>query len=203
MRNRQPRRGFTLVELLIVVAIIGVLSTIGIPTFRKMIQKSRQAEAKTMLGGLYTSEAAFYAEWGLYGGNLRGIGFDVDGLDYSSNHGRYPGTYHVGFPESGACNVYIQIYQYPSGTTDPKVIALNAGYPAYYTAPMLGFYSPNTTLAGYCLPAAMPPDGSSFRASASGVIAPSLTPATAGASGTDTWSIDQDRILRNVNSGVR
>ena len=62
--RRSKQTGFTLVELLIVVAIIGVLSTIGVPTFKRMIQKSKKSEAKVNLGGLYTAEQAFFAEKG-------------------------------------------------------------------------------------------------------------------------------------------
>ncbi|MBY0370262.1 prepilin-type N-terminal cleavage/methylation domain-containing protein, partial [bacterium] len=76
---RKGRRGFTLVELLIVVAIIGVLSTIGVPTFKRMIQKSKKAEAKVGLGGLYTTEAAFFAEYNGYGNNLAKMGYAIDG----------------------------------------------------------------------------------------------------------------------------
>lgn len=67
------KKGFTLVELLIVVAIIGVLSTIGIPTFRRMIQKAKMAEAKIALGSGHRVEAAFFAEFNSYGNNLEGM----------------------------------------------------------------------------------------------------------------------------------
>lgn len=56
MRSRQSPfsrgNGFTLVELLIVVAIVGVLATIGIPTYQRMVKKARQAEAKSNLGSI-------------------------------------------------------------------------------------------------------------------------------------------------------
>src|SRR5688572_13064264 len=78
----RSERGFTLVELLIVVAIIGVLSTIGVPTVRKLIQKAKKSEAKVNLGGLYTAEQAFYSEYGVFGNRLTKIGFEMDGQNH-------------------------------------------------------------------------------------------------------------------------
>lgn len=67
----RKRSGFTLVELMIVVAIIGILATIAIPDFLKLQAKSKQAEAKMNLGAIYTAEIAYYAEASTYaGGNV-------------------------------------------------------------------------------------------------------------------------------------
>lgn len=79
MIRRAKQYGFTLVELLIVVAIIGVLSTVGIPSFRRMVQKSKKSEAKVNLGGLYTAEQAFFSEYGGFGNHLARLGFNIDG----------------------------------------------------------------------------------------------------------------------------
>lgn len=62
------REGFTLIELMIVVAIIGILSTIAIPDFLKMQAKSKQAEAKMNLGGVYVAQIAYFAEWSTFAG---------------------------------------------------------------------------------------------------------------------------------------
>src|SRR5437660_10425600 len=60
------QKGFTLIELMIVVAIIGILAAIAIPNFLQYQMKSRQSEAKTNLGAIQTSEVAFQAEKGCY-----------------------------------------------------------------------------------------------------------------------------------------
>ncbi|MCA9581005.1 MAG: prepilin-type N-terminal cleavage/methylation domain-containing protein [Myxococcales bacterium] len=52
--------GFTLIELMIVVAIIGVLASIAIPTFNNFVQRSKRSEAYTNLGTLYQLGAAYY-----------------------------------------------------------------------------------------------------------------------------------------------
>lgn len=62
------QKGFTLIELMIVVAIIGILAAIAIPNFLTYQLKSRQAEAKTNLQAIKTSEIAFQAERGCYVG---------------------------------------------------------------------------------------------------------------------------------------
>lgn len=68
------RRGFSLVELLAVVAIIGVLALIGIPQYQKFKIKGRQAEAKTMLAAIRTAQVSFHTEFDSYHSSLRVLG---------------------------------------------------------------------------------------------------------------------------------
>jgi type IV pilus assembly protein PilA len=62
----RKQEGFTLIELMIVVAIIGILAAIAIPNFLQYQMKSRQAEAKTNLQAIRTSEISFQAERACY-----------------------------------------------------------------------------------------------------------------------------------------
>lgn len=80
------QRGFSLVELMIVVAIIGILSAIAIPNFMRFQAKSRQAEAKANLGAIYAAEKAFNAEWQQYFGDLIEIGYAPEG-SFRYEHG--------------------------------------------------------------------------------------------------------------------
>jgi type IV pilus assembly protein PilA len=68
LKQLKGQKGFTLIELMIVVAIIGILAAIAIPNFLQYQLKSRQSEAKTNLQAIKTSEVSFNAERGCYVG---------------------------------------------------------------------------------------------------------------------------------------
>lgn len=61
--------GFTLVELMIVVAIVGLLAAIAIPNFMRMRERAKIAEAKANLGAIRVTETAYYSEYNRYVGN--------------------------------------------------------------------------------------------------------------------------------------
>jgi type IV pilus assembly protein PilA len=63
----RSKKGFTLIELMIVVAIIGILAAIAIPNFLRFQAKSKQSEAKTNLGGIFTAQTAYFGENNGYG----------------------------------------------------------------------------------------------------------------------------------------
>ncbi len=66
LKSLRSSKGFTLIELMIVVAIIGILAAIAIPNFLTYQLKSRQSEAKTNLQAIRTSMLSFQAEKGCY-----------------------------------------------------------------------------------------------------------------------------------------
>jgi type IV pilus assembly protein PilA len=63
---RRKEQGFTLIELMIVVAIIGILAAIAIPNFLQYQMRARQSEARSNLGGIRTNLTAFAGERGCY-----------------------------------------------------------------------------------------------------------------------------------------
>ena len=84
-------KGFSLLEIMIAVAIIGIITAIAVPSYQGYVRKAKQVEAKTMLSGIYTSEFAFASEWRYASQNLQQIGFSPKG-DI---------LYLVGWPKSG------------------------------------------------------------------------------------------------------
>ena len=92
LRGKKGRKGFTLIELMIVVAIIGILAAIAIPNFLRFQAKSKQSEAKTNLGGIFTAETAYFGEHNFYG-NFAQIAWAPQGTArYTYISGGYTGT---------------------------------------------------------------------------------------------------------------
>jgi type IV pilus assembly protein PilA len=64
--QRKRNEGFTLIELMIVVAIIGILAAIAIPNFLRFQLKSKSSEGKVNLAAIRTAEESYFAEYGTY-----------------------------------------------------------------------------------------------------------------------------------------
>lgn len=64
----KPQKAFTLVELLIVIAIIGILASIAIPSYQKSVSKSRRADAKGALLGFANAMERHFTENNTYEG---------------------------------------------------------------------------------------------------------------------------------------
>jgi len=63
------RKGFTLIELLVVVLIIGILASIAIPQYFKVVEKSRVAEAMSLVASIKSAEERYLARGGTYTNN--------------------------------------------------------------------------------------------------------------------------------------
>lgn len=79
--TRKSAKGFTLIELMIVVAIIGILAAIAIPNFLKFQAKARQSEAKSNLAAVFTAETAYFSEYSAYGDTFDLINWGPSGTN--------------------------------------------------------------------------------------------------------------------------
>lgn len=78
VRMLKSQAGFSLIELMIVVAIIGILASIAVPNFQKFQRRAKQTEGKGYLAGIYSAEKGFQAEWNTFTSHMPTIGFQID-----------------------------------------------------------------------------------------------------------------------------
>ena len=74
----QRSKGFTLVELMIVVAIIGILAALAIPNFIRYQAKAKQAEASTSLKSIYTAQVSYFGETDSYTSLFTELGWEAE-----------------------------------------------------------------------------------------------------------------------------
>jgi len=84
--NGRDQNGFTLIELMITVAIIGILAAIAIPNFLSYQARARQSEARAVLSGIYLSQQTYFVANNRFG-SMRELAFTYAGA--SGNSSRY------------------------------------------------------------------------------------------------------------------
>jgi len=73
MKKKHQSQGFTLIELMIVVAIIGILAAIAIPQFANLVSKSQEGRCKANLGTIRSALSIYYGDTeGWYPANAAG-----------------------------------------------------------------------------------------------------------------------------------
>lgn len=72
------RSGFTLIELMIVVAIIGIIVAIAIPNFMTYRTKARQSEVKLQLKAIFTSEIAYFGDNNFFTDDIDALGMKIE-----------------------------------------------------------------------------------------------------------------------------
>ena len=133
--TRKNQKGFTMIELMIVVAIIGILSAIALPKFADMLEKSREGSTKGNLGAMKSANSIYYGDYpGLWPSTLdTDIQFRYslypDGIPMVKVTGKYnpPGS----FSPAGGSVLQVPLGTLPSGqSTGWKNYAQPAGLPA-------------------------------------------------------------------------
>lgn len=187
LRSRKSQGGFSLVELMVVVAIIGVLASIAVPAVNKYIAKARQSEAKTNLASLYTSEKAFYSEYTIYDSRFMAVGYAPEGQL----------RYNVGFSGAGTTAGVANGFNTPitntSTNTNAYCLGINQATTAMTTARACKMLAGATGAAPPNLPAALT-TATTFTAAAIAVIHSSGT--------SDTWTMNENKVLINTVNGI-
>ena len=92
--KKNRKKGFTLIELMVVVIIIGILAAVAVPIFRGQTKRAIASEGEALLGSVRTAELTYYAEHGSYLDVSNGGGEDDPlGIDASKN--KYFTSYSV------------------------------------------------------------------------------------------------------------
>ena len=82
MRHLRNSKGFTLIELMIVVVIIGILAALAIPRFNQASARAKEKEADTLLKQIYTLQQTYFANSGAYAATyaqLQTVGYEAPG----------------------------------------------------------------------------------------------------------------------------
>jgi prepilin-type N-terminal cleavage/methylation domain-containing protein len=101
----KANRGFTLIELMIVVAIIGILAAIAIPKFAELIRKSNEGSSKGNLGAVRSALSIYY-------GDMEGL-YPVELISLTQN-----GKYMASIPKGKAPNYHPDSAAINTGSTN-------------------------------------------------------------------------------------
>lgn len=125
------KKGFTLVELMIVVAIIGILAAIAIPNFIKFQARAKQSEAKTNLKGLFQAQKSYFAEHDTYIADFQAVGFIPErGNRYSYALAAAPASYLTRSTITQGTNanpdgIEVDAYKFQGATSQPALASTN------------------------------------------------------------------------------
>ena len=190
--------GFTLVELMIVVAIIGILSAVAVPNFKRYQAKSKTSEAKIQLAAAYTAEQSFYGDFGIYHNCFTYMGYDPR----REVNNRY---FAIGISAAAAIQAQAYTSAINSGLNSADCTRTQAAFTSTVLSSVSTFFpagkgngqfvagNPTDTALGTQANATL----QTFTISADGVVSADFTAAASWAQIT----VDQDKIFQILQPG--
>ena len=121
--KRSKEKGFTLIELMIAIAIIGILATIAMPMYKNYTYKAKESEAKVNLGSMFGLVNAFQAEYDGFplipgAGHPFGTSGVTDGQRRAWSEGSQAAKFSVIGYEPSAPTYYDYVLDLPNGQSD-------------------------------------------------------------------------------------